>query len=158
LTVDLFLSNGFHLLEQLAAFLELEPEALQQRLPSSNADLAALHPGAFDPQTVEQFYEEMVGDAHLLELADWHLGSATYIADTLRLQAHFARGEVLDFGGGHRHPRFGGRGPAGGGAGVVCGPESPQPGLREPASSATGVSRADQLPQGSHGSGPAGPV
>ena len=100
LTVDLFLSNGFHLLEQLAAFLQLEPAALQERLPSSNADLAALHPGAFDPQTVEQFYEETVGDAHLLELAGWHLGSASYIADTLRLQTHFARGQVLDFGGG----------------------------------------------------------
>lgn len=100
LSVDRFLSNGFDLLEQLAAFLELEPAALQQRLPSSNADLAALHPGAFDPQTVEHFYEETVGDAHLLELAGWHLGSATYIADTLRLQAEFARGQVLDFGGG----------------------------------------------------------
>jgi SAM-dependent methyltransferase len=36
----------------------------------------------------------------LLELAAWHLGSADYIADTLRLQQRFARGHVLDFGGG----------------------------------------------------------
>jgi cyclopropane fatty-acyl-phospholipid synthase-like methyltransferase len=41
-----------------------------------------------------------VGTGHLLELAAWHLGSADYIADTLRLQARFARGQVLDFGGG----------------------------------------------------------
>lgn len=100
LTVDLFLASGFDLLHQLATFLNLDPAELAQRLPSSNADLAALHPGAFDPHTVETFYEETVGDAHLLELASWHLGSAPYIADTLRLQAHFAHGEVLDFGGG----------------------------------------------------------
>ncbi|MEY2749324.1 MAG: hypothetical protein RLZZ168_1340, partial [Cyanobacteriota bacterium] len=41
-----------------------------------------------------------VGTGHLLELAAWHLGSADYIADTLRLQARFAHGQVLDFGGG----------------------------------------------------------
>jgi predicted O-methyltransferase YrrM len=100
LTVELFLQNGFHLLKQLATFLGVDAADLEQRLPSSNADLASLHPGAFDPQTIEAFYEETVGDAHLLELAAWHLGSGAYIADTLRLQAHFARGEVLDFGGG----------------------------------------------------------
>jgi cyclopropane fatty-acyl-phospholipid synthase-like methyltransferase len=33
-------------------------------------------------------------------LAAWHLGSADYIADTLRLQQRFASGQVLDFGGG----------------------------------------------------------
>ena len=41
-----------------------------------------------------------MGDAHLLELAAWHLNSADYIADTLRLQQSFAKGELLDFGGG----------------------------------------------------------
>ncbi|MFN5466123.1 MAG: class I SAM-dependent methyltransferase [Cyanobacteriota bacterium] len=100
LTVERFVEDGFLLLEQLASFLQLDPAELKHRLPRSNADLAALHPGAFDPHTVESFYEETVGDAHLVELAAWHLGSAAYIADTLRLQAHFARGQVLDFGGG----------------------------------------------------------
>ncbi len=100
LSVECFLANGFHLLQQLANFLGLEPAELRRRLPASASDLAALHPGAFDPRTVESFYEDTVGDAHLLELAAWHLGSADYIADTLRLQTHFAQGDVLDFGGG----------------------------------------------------------
>ncbi|MFM7236488.1 MAG: class I SAM-dependent methyltransferase [Cyanobium sp.] len=100
LTVEGFLADGFDLLQQLAGFLQLEPQELAERLPSSNAELAALHPGAFDPHTVESFYEDTVGDAHLLELAGWHLGSAAYIADTLRLQEQMVRGQVLDFGGG----------------------------------------------------------
>ncbi len=100
LSLELFLDNGFHLLEQLATFLEVDAAEVKRRLPGSNADLAALHPGAFDPQNIESFYEDSVGDGHLLELAAWHLGSASYIADTLRLQAHLARGQVLDFGGG----------------------------------------------------------
>ncbi|WP_399236165.1 MULTISPECIES: class I SAM-dependent methyltransferase [Synechococcales] len=100
--VERFLLDGFALREQLAAFLELAPELLEQRLAASCSDLAALHPGAvdFDPQRVGAFYEETVGTGHLLELAAWHLGSADYIAETLRLQARFARGQVLDFGGG----------------------------------------------------------
>jgi SAM-dependent methyltransferase len=100
LTVELFLAHGFHLAQQLAAFLKVDPAELRQRLATSTTDLAALHPGAFDPSRVEAFYEEAVGDGHLLELAGWHLGSAAYIADTLRLQGHLARGQVLDFGGG----------------------------------------------------------
>jgi len=95
-----FLRDGFDLRQQLAQYLGLSSEALAERLPSSTADLAALHPGAFDPQAAGEFYEATVGTAHLLELAAWHLGSASYIADTLRLQARFARGQVLDFGGG----------------------------------------------------------
>ena len=100
LTPERFLADGFDLSRQLAAHLGLSPAALAERLPSSTDDLAALHPGAFDPQRAEAFYEESVGDGHLLELAAWHLGSADYIADTLRLQQRFARGQVLDFGGG----------------------------------------------------------
>ena len=100
LTPERFLADGFELSRQLAAHLGLSPAALAERLPSSTEDLAALHPGAFDPQRAEAFYEESVGDGHLLELAAWHLGSADYIADTLRLQQRFARGQVLDFGGG----------------------------------------------------------
>ena len=100
LTPERFLADGFDLTHQLAAHLGLMPEQLAERLPTSTDDLAALHPGAFDPERAGAFYEETVGDGHLLELAAWHLGSADYIADTLRLQQRFARGHVLDFGGG----------------------------------------------------------
>lgn len=100
LGVGRFLADGFGLRAQLAAFLAIAPEELERRLPSSTDDLAALHPGSFDPERVEQFYEDAVGSGHLLELAAWHLGSADYIADTLRLQQLFAQGQLLDFGGG----------------------------------------------------------
>lgn len=100
LGLERFLLDGFALKRQLAAHLDLSPEALERRLPSSTADLAALHPGAFDPDQASDFYEQAVGTGHLLDLAAWHLGSSAYIADTLRLQERFARGQVLDFGGG----------------------------------------------------------
>ena len=100
LGVEHFLADGFDLRQQLAAHLQISAVELNRRLPSSTADLAALHPGAFDPDQATAFYEEAVGTGHLLELAAWHLGSADYIADTLRLQQRFARGHVLDFGGG----------------------------------------------------------
>ena len=100
LSLERFLADGFALRSQLVGFLGIDPAELDQRLPSSTADLAGLHPGAFDPGRAEAFYEETVGDGHLLELAAWHLGSADYIADTLRLQERFAAGAVLDFGGG----------------------------------------------------------
>lgn len=100
LGIGRFLADGFGLRLQLASFLGLTEPELADRLPSSTADLAALHPGAFDPAQATAFYEDTVGTAHLLDLAAWHLGSADYIADTLRLQQRFARGQVLDFGGG----------------------------------------------------------
>jgi hypothetical protein len=100
LDIARFLADGFDLRGQLAAYLQIGVEELERRLPQSTDDLAALHPGAFDPEQAGQFYEDTVGTAHLLELAAWHLGSADYIADTLRLQQQFARGQVLDFGGG----------------------------------------------------------
>lgn len=100
LGIGRFLADGFGLRPQLASFLGLTEPELADRLPSSTADLAALHPGAFDPAQATAFYEDTVGTAHLLDLAAWHLGSADYIADTLRLQQRFARGQVLDFGGG----------------------------------------------------------
>jgi len=100
LGVGRFLADGFGLRDQLAAFLAVAPQELERRLPSSTEDLAALHPGVFDPDRAEQFYEDAVGTGHLLELAAWHLGSSDYIADTLRLQQLFARGQLLDFGGG----------------------------------------------------------
>ena len=100
LGVERFISDGFALRQQLAAYLDLSSAELEQRLPRSTADLAALHPGAFEAERAGSFYEDTVGTAHLLELAAWHLGSADYIADTLRLQQQFAKGQVLDFGGG----------------------------------------------------------
>jgi hypothetical protein len=100
LSIARFLRDGFDLRQQLADHLALSPAELERRLPHSTAELAALHPGGFDPRQAGCFYEETVGTAHLLELAAWHLDSADYIADTLRLQQRFAHGTVLDFGGG----------------------------------------------------------
>jgi len=100
LSLEAFMASGFHLLAQLARYLGCSPAHLRERLPSSTDELAALHPGAFDPERAGSFYEDTVGTSHLLELAAWHLGSRDYIADTLRLQQRFACGTVLDFGGG----------------------------------------------------------
>ena len=95
-----FLKTGFDLKIHLASYLELSLEELEARLPMGSEDLAELHPGSFKPEDVISFYEDQVGPAHLIDLASWHLRSADYIAETLRLQKLFARGNVLDFGGG----------------------------------------------------------
>ncbi|WP_225867391.1 bifunctional 2-polyprenyl-6-hydroxyphenol methylase/3-demethylubiquinol 3-O-methyltransferase UbiG [Cyanobium sp. NIES-981] len=100
LGVERFLADGFALRQHLADYLAIDAAELERRLPTSTAELAALHPGAFELEQAGRFYEDTVGTAHLLELAAWHLGSADYIADTLRLQQSFAQGHVLDFGGG----------------------------------------------------------
>jgi len=98
--VSEFLRTGFHLKSHLANYLQLTVEQIDDRLPQGSDDLATLHPGSFTPDDVIGFYEEKVGARHLFDLAAWHLGSANYIADTLRLQQKFAHGQVLDFGGG----------------------------------------------------------
>lgn len=98
--IEEFLASGFAVKQHLASYLDLTAEEVSQRLPQSKEDLAAMHPGAFDPDRAADFYEDTVGTGHLFELAAWHLSSADYIADTLRLQQQFARGDVLDFGGG----------------------------------------------------------
>ncbi len=95
-----FLESGFHLKTHLANYLEVPLSELETRLPKGAKALADLHPGALNSDEVSNFYEDQVGTAHLIDLASWHLGSSDYIADTLRLQALFARGNVLDFGGG----------------------------------------------------------
>ena len=100
LSVNSFLKDGFNLKNHLINFLHINNKQLDERLLSGVDDLAALHPGAFTKNDAGDFYEEKVGDAHLIDLASWHLNSSNYIADTLRLQQKFAYGNVLDFGGG----------------------------------------------------------
>ena len=100
LSVSSFLKDGFNLKNHLITFLDINNDQLDQRLIKGVDDLAALHPGAFNKNDAGEFYEEKVGDAHLIDLASWHLNSSNYIADTLRLQQKFASGKVLDFGGG----------------------------------------------------------
>jgi len=100
LSVSGFLKDAFNLKNHLINFLHINNAELDQRLLSGVDDLAALHPGAFTKKDVGNFYEEKVGDAHLIDLASWHLNSSNYIADTLRLQQQFVCGKVLDFGGG----------------------------------------------------------
>ena len=98
LSVSSFLKDGFNLKTHLINFLHINNDQLDQRLLKGVDDLAALHPGAFHDNDASDFYEDKVGDAHLIDLASWHLNSSNYIADTLRLQQKFAYGQVLDFG------------------------------------------------------------
>ena len=98
--LEAFGRDGFALRQQLASFLKLSAEQLDERLPNSTEALAAAHPGALAPEQAEQFYEDEVGDGHLYELAAWHLSSCDYIGDTLRVQGEMAHGLHLDFGGG----------------------------------------------------------
>ena len=95
-----FRESGFDLKSHLARYLEMSIGELESRLPQSSQELAALHPGSLLPEQTTSFYEKEVGKSHLLELASWHLSSSDYIGDTLQLEQMFARGLVLDFGGG----------------------------------------------------------
>tara|TARA_Y100001968_G_C19454366_1_gene771499 strand:- start:23404 stop:24156 length:753 start_codon:yes stop_codon:yes gene_type:complete len=100
LDINEFLNTGFKLKEHLSNFLQISFDQLEKNLPNGTEGLASLHPGSLSPEDTSDFYEQEVGDAHLLDLAAWHLNSSNYIADTLRLQQMFACGKVLDFGGG----------------------------------------------------------
>ncbi len=100
INVERFLRTGFDLKQHLASYLQLSVNQLESLLPCGSDDLAAIHPGSLTSKDASDFYEKEVGTAHLLDLAAWHLRSADYIANTLRLQNIFARGQVLDFGGG----------------------------------------------------------
>ena len=100
LDVTEFLRSGFELKSHLANYLEITKEKLEELMPNSSEDLAAIHPGSLASEEVLRFYEKEVGTAHLIELSAWHLSSRDYISDTLRLQGMFAKGQVLDFGGG----------------------------------------------------------
>ncbi|MFZ4566829.1 MAG: class I SAM-dependent methyltransferase [Prochlorococcaceae cyanobacterium] len=100
LDIDAFLHDGFALREHLSAFLKMPQDALEARMAAATEALAQLQPTALDASGCERFYESDVGTGHLYELAGWHLQSADYIADTLRVQMTAAHGDHLDFGGG----------------------------------------------------------
>ena len=94
-----FLDDAFNLKSHLIEFLSIEESDLEDFLVNAKMNLASLHPGDALSE-VSDFYEEIVGDRHLADLAAWHISSKDYIADTLRLQQRFSRDLVLDFGGG----------------------------------------------------------
>ncbi len=94
-----FLNDAFNLKSHLIEFLSLEESDLEDFLRNAKMNLASLHPGDALGE-VSDFYEDIVGDRHLADLAAWHISSKDYIADTLKLQQRFSRDLVLDFGGG----------------------------------------------------------
>ncbi len=94
-----FQDDAFNLKSHLIEFLSIEESDLEEFLANAKINLASLHPGDALSE-VSDFYEEIVGDRHLADLAAWHISSKDYIADTLRLQQRFSRDLVLDFGGG----------------------------------------------------------
>ena len=94
-----FLLDGFNLKEHLIEFLPIEPSKLDIFLKNAKMELANLHPGD-NSVDCSDFYEEIVGDKHLADLAAWHLTSKDYISKTLELQQRFSKNLVLDFGGG----------------------------------------------------------
>ncbi len=100
LNIEEFLDTGFDLKEHLAQYLQLDADEIENFLANGLENMTSLHPGAFSAENPEEFYEGQVGNAHLFDLASWHLRSSEYIANTLRLQTKFAQGKVLDFGGG----------------------------------------------------------
>ena len=94
-----FIQDAFDLKSHLIEFLSIEERDLDGFLNNARMNLASLHPGDSLTES-EGFYEEIVGDKHLADLAAWHISSKDYIADTLKLQQRFSRNLVLDFGGG----------------------------------------------------------
>ena len=94
-----FKDDAFDLKLHLMEFLSIEETDLESFLENAKMDLANLHPGGTLSKPSD-FYQEIVGDKHLADLAAWHISSKEYIADTLKLQQRFSRNLVLDFGGG----------------------------------------------------------
>lgn len=95
-----FEPSGFQLKEHLQQFLGIDPETLTQCLNAGQANLKILGNQAFDWIKTTEFYKEHVNESYLFELGAWHLSSQDYIGETLYLVSDFARGTVLDFGGG----------------------------------------------------------
>ena len=94
-----FLLDGFNLKAHLVEFIPIDPSKLDMFLENAKIELANLHPGDNSVDSSD-FYEEIVGDKHLADLAAWHLTSKHYIYQTLELQQRFSKDLVLDFGGG----------------------------------------------------------
>ncbi len=98
--IEAFLKTGFDLKEHLSSYLNIDMAKLNGLISKGMKNMSSLHPGDLKADSVKDFYEEGVGNAHLFDLTSWHLGSANYIADTIRVEKMFACGKVLDFGGG----------------------------------------------------------
>ena len=54
--IENFLNSGFSVRAHLAHYLKLTLEQVDQRLPEGKDDLAAMHPGAFQPDQATEFY------------------------------------------------------------------------------------------------------
>ena len=94
-----FFKDAFELKSHLLEFLPINEDNFNNFLYNAKLELANIHPGE---SLVENstFYEDIVGDKHLADLAAWHLTSKEYIGSTLKLQQNYSRNFVLDFGGG----------------------------------------------------------
>ena len=92
--------DAFNLKDHLRGFLSLDADALDARLKKGQDDLAELGHRDFNWDEAKEFYKDKVGEAYLFDLGAWHLTSKDYIGDTLRLIVDYAKGDVLDFGGG----------------------------------------------------------
>ena len=85
-----FLKDGFELKSHLIDFLPINENNLNKFLHDAKMELANLHPGD-NTFANSEFYEDIVGDKHLADLAAWHLSSNKYICDTLKLQQSFSK-------------------------------------------------------------------
>ena len=94
-----FLKDAFELKTHLLEFLPINEDNFNHFLENAKMELANIHPGDSSVESSE-FYEDIVGDKHLADLAAWHLTSKEYIKSTLKLQQDFSKNLVLDFGGG----------------------------------------------------------
>jgi len=94
-----FFTDAFELKSHLIEYLQIDEDNLNHFLDNAKMELASLHPG--DTSCANSaFYEDIVGDKHVADLAAWHLTSKEYIGNTLKLQQSFSKNLVLDFGGG----------------------------------------------------------
>ncbi len=94
-----FFKDAFELKSHLIEFLTINEDDFNNFLDNAKLELANMHPGDSSVEN-SSFYEDIVGDKHLADLAAWHLTSKDYIGSTLKLQQSFSKNLVLDFGGG----------------------------------------------------------